>query len=221
MTYPCQCRAWSSALWGRGGRISFVQSVEDRGRGRERHRRHRVNPFRGSSAGAAALAGDTAPTATGRLTMAGRVLPAISGPAERTTERTSRTGTALPSSWRALWRITVSTVGTLAERLSACWWRGERPRSEYGARFRKRWDSGARFGGRVRLRSDCFRQPAEWARWRQGRRSGGAGTVGDDSRKSDQPLASVCVHLRCLAFWSPGRAYTAGPGDSNCTRSTT
>ena len=104
MTYPCQCRARSSAPWGRGGRISFVQSVEDRGRGRERHRRHRVNPLRGSSAGAAALAPDTAPTATGRLTMAGRVLPAIFGPAGRNTKRTSRAAMALSSNWIASWR---------------------------------------------------------------------------------------------------------------------
>ena len=48
-----------------------------------RHRRHRVNPLRGSCAGAAALAGDTAPSASTRLPMAGRVLPAICSPAEK------------------------------------------------------------------------------------------------------------------------------------------
>ena len=47
----------------------------------ERHRRHRVNPLRGSCAGAAALAGDTAPPAAKRLAMAGSEVPAIDGPA--------------------------------------------------------------------------------------------------------------------------------------------
>lgn len=47
----------------------------------ERHRRHRVNPLRGSSAGAAALAGDTAPPVAKRLAMAGSGVPAIDGPA--------------------------------------------------------------------------------------------------------------------------------------------
>ena len=50
----------------------------------------------------AALTGDTAPSASGRLTMAGRILPAIFGPAGRNTERTSRTGTVLSSNWRGL-----------------------------------------------------------------------------------------------------------------------
>ena len=63
---------------------------QDGGAG-SRHRRHRVNPLRGSCAGAAALAGDTAPWAPRRLAMAGRIPPAIVGPAEKNTERTSRT----------------------------------------------------------------------------------------------------------------------------------
>ena len=48
---------------------------------RERHRRRRINPLRGSSAGAAALAGDTTPSAAKRLAMAGSEVPAIDGPA--------------------------------------------------------------------------------------------------------------------------------------------
>ena len=58
----------------------------------QRHRRHRVNPLRGSCAGTAALAGDTAPSASRRLPMAGRILPALSGAAEKNTERTSTDG---------------------------------------------------------------------------------------------------------------------------------
>ena len=49
----------------------------------ERHRRHRVNPLRGSSAGAAALTGDTAPPAAKRLPMAGSEIPAMDGPARQ------------------------------------------------------------------------------------------------------------------------------------------
>ena len=44
--------------------------------------------------------------------MAGRILPAISGPAGRNTERTSRTGTVLSSNWRASWRTAASTMRT-------------------------------------------------------------------------------------------------------------
>jgi len=47
----------------------------------ERHRRHRVNPLRGSFAGAAALAGDAVPPAAKRLAMAGSGVPAMDGPA--------------------------------------------------------------------------------------------------------------------------------------------
>ncbi len=53
------------------------------GGSRERHRRHRVNPLRGSSAGAAALAGDTAPSAAERLSMAGTDVPAMDGRRDR------------------------------------------------------------------------------------------------------------------------------------------
>ncbi len=53
---------------------------------------------------AAALAGDTVPTAAGRLTTAGRVLRAIAGPAEKKPEAMSRTAKALSSSWCAAWR---------------------------------------------------------------------------------------------------------------------
>ena len=51
------------------------------GTGRERHRRHRVNLLRRSSAGAAVLADDTPPTAPKRFIMAGWIHPAMIGPA--------------------------------------------------------------------------------------------------------------------------------------------
>ena len=47
--------------------------------------------FAGPALALRALAGDTAPSASRRLPMAGRILPAIGGPAEKNTERTSRT----------------------------------------------------------------------------------------------------------------------------------
>ena len=79
---------------------------------RGRYRRHRVNPFHGFSAGAAALTGDTAPSASGRLTMARSRLPAIFGPAGRDTEPGRRWTGALSSTWCASWRTAAFTMGT-------------------------------------------------------------------------------------------------------------
>ena len=65
-------------------------------RSRERHHRHRVNPLRGSCAGATALTGDAAPSAAEGLTTAGSGLPAISGPAgDGNAARALRTGRML------------------------------------------------------------------------------------------------------------------------------
>ena len=85
------------------------------GMGRERHRRPRVNPLRGSSAGAAALTGDTAPSAAGGLTMPGSGLPAIAGPAaDGNAARTPRTGRRLSSrGWASSGRTAL---------LEATWW---------------------------------------------------------------------------------------------------
>lgn len=139
------------------------------------------------------------PSVSRRLTMAGRRLPAILGPAESDTERTLRTATTLSSIWCARWRTVASSWGrvpgaaiaSLAARRAA-WF------DVWPTFFETRALWGT-IRGRISSRSGSdagtFKQPAEWARRWPGRKSG-AGQDRDARRIRPRACGLCAVSCR-------------------------